>query len=254
MTANMEAFEAMLAGMRTDFLADLLDRCSEFERLILDLEDAPGNRDLFDELYRGIHSVKGSGGTHGLPMVTTLCHQLEDLLTEASSQKSFDTTFVAQTLSLVDLLRQVVVVCREPKPDYSAIEAALDAQRRLTEQQCKLVMLAESSKVMSGLCQRVLESQSLLLTVVEDGLVALERLHNEPFDLIVVGRELQTLNGLALVSALRASDSPTRKVPVVMVTSNRQHIPPEAGVTTGLARDQKLMDTLHHEVQAILRL
>lgn len=254
MTANRDAFEAMLASMRADFLADLVDRCSEFERLILDLEDAPGNREVFDELYRGVHSVKGSGGTHGLPMVTTLCHQLEDLLTEASSQKSFDTTFVTQTLSLVDLLRQVVVVCREPKPDYSAIEAALDAQRRLTEQQCKLVMLAESSKVMSGLCQRVLETQALRLTVVEDGLIALRRLLNEPYDLIVVGRELQALNGLALVSALRASDSPNRRVPVVMITSNRQNIPPEAGVTTVLARDQKLMDTLLHEVRVILNI
>jgi len=76
MTTNMEAFQALLEGMRADFLAELPERCDSFDESILALEKSPDDREAFNELYRGVHSLKGSGGTHGLSIITTLCHQL----------------------------------------------------------------------------------------------------------------------------------------------------------------------------------
>ena len=254
MTVNMEAFQVLLAGMRADFLAELPERCDGFEELILILEKLPSDREAFNTLYRCVHSLKGSGGTHGLTMITTLCHQLEDLLSEAEDRHGFDADFASRALSLVDLLRQVGRVERQPKPDYSAIEAELDAQRRLALQNRKSVMIAESSKMMAGLYQTVLEAQPLQLTVVDEGLVALERLLNEPFDLVIAGRELKTLNGIALTAALRASQSRNRGVPVLLVSSSQQAIPAHVGVSAVIARDRHLSGRLLSEVRAILEM
>lgn len=39
MTTNMEAFQALLEGMRADFLAELPERCDSFDESILALEN-----------------------------------------------------------------------------------------------------------------------------------------------------------------------------------------------------------------------
>ena len=41
MTTNMHAFQALLGGMRDEFLAELPERCDSFEKLILILEKSP---------------------------------------------------------------------------------------------------------------------------------------------------------------------------------------------------------------------
>jgi chemotaxis protein histidine kinase CheA len=96
MTANMDAFQALLASMREAFLDELPERCGHFDALILSLETSPDDREAFNELYRGVHSLKGSGGTHGLSIITTICHQLENLLSETEARQAFGTVFATR--------------------------------------------------------------------------------------------------------------------------------------------------------------
>jgi chemotaxis protein histidine kinase CheA len=248
----MEAFQALLGGMRDDFLAELPERCDSFEELILTLEKSPDNREAFNALYRGVHSLKGAGGTHGLPFITTLCHQLENLLSEAEARQGFGTAFATRALAYVDLLRQVEPVAQQEQPDYSAIEAELEALRQLTLQRRKAGLIAESSSVMAGLYQKALETLPLQLTVVDDGLTALARLLHEPFDFVIVGGELKELNGLALMAALRTAEARNQNIPAILVSSKRDAVPEHARFSAALSRDQQLAGNLVAAVRAVL--
>jgi chemotaxis protein histidine kinase CheA len=248
----MEAFQALLEGMRADFLAELPERCDGFDESILALEKSPDDREAFNKLYRGVHSLKGSGGTHGLSIITTLCHQLENLLSETDAQQGFGTAFATRALAYVDLLRQVETTAHHDKPDYSGIEAELEALRLLTLQRRKAGLIAESSTVMAGLYQKALEALPLQLTVVDDGLTALARLLHEPFDFVIVGRELRELNGMALMAALRAGEARNQNIPAILVSSKRDAIPDQVRFSATLSRDQKLADNLVATVRAML--
>jgi len=248
----MVVFQALLEGMRADFLAELSERCDSFEACVLALEKDPADREAFNALYRGGHSLKGAGGTHGLPVVTGICHQLENLLSEADADQSWAAVFADRALALVDLVRDVEPVSRQPTPDYSAIEARLDVQRRLTLRRRKAVMIAESSKMMAALYQNVLQALPMQFSVEDDGLIALERLLSEPFDLLITGRELKTLNGIALMTALRVSQGDNREIPALLITSNRDVVPAHAQVSAVIHREHDLSARLFSEVRAVL--
>ncbi len=252
MTTNMEAFQILLKEMRESFLSELSERCDSCDALILALEKTPDDREAFNELYRRVHSLKGSGGTHGLAIITTLCHQLENLLSETDARQGFGPAFATRALAYVDLLRQVGQAARDDNPDYSAIEAELEILRQLTLQRRKAGLIAESSLVMAGLYQKALENLPLQLTVVDDGLAALARLLQEPFDFVIVGGELKELNGMAVMAALRAARGRNQNIPAILVSSKRDAIPEYARFSAALSRDQKLAENLLSAVRVML--
>jgi chemotaxis protein histidine kinase CheA len=253
MTQNMATFQALLAGMRNDFLAELPERCDSFDNLILTLERFPNDREAFNSLYRGVHSLKGSGGTHGLSIITTLCHQLENLLSETDANQCFSVTFSTRALAYVDLLRQVETAARLEPPDYSPIEAELEKLRQTMPQRHKAGLIAETSPAMARLYQKSLEGQPLQLTMVDDGLTALAQLLHEPFDFVIVGRELRELNGVALMLALRAAEARNQNIPAILISSKRDTIPEQARFSAILSRDQKLAVNLPAAVQKVCR-
>lgn len=252
MNTNLEAFQALLARMREEFLAELPERCNRLDALTLILEKSPDERDAFDELFRGVHSLKGSGGTHGLSIITTICHQLENLLTETDAKHGFGSAFATLSLAYIDLLRRVEESARQSNPNFAAIESALDALRQSGLQSRKSGLIAESSPMMAAMYQQLLAGFPVQLTLVENGLTALERLLHEHYDFVIVGRELKELNGIAMIVALRSSQVRNQNIPAILVSSKQGSIPDHAGFSATISRDQNLADNLVATVSRVL--
>lgn len=252
MSINIENFQYLLREMRMGFLDDFQGRCDGMEASILTLEKADDPRELFNELFREVHSLKGSGGTHGLGMITSVCHQLEDFLTDSALRNDFGEAFAARALQYVDLLRRIEPLARTDKPDYSGIEADLEKLRQKVTLSRKTGLVAESSPMMSRIYQGALSELPVQLTVVSNGLVALERLVRQPFDFVIIGRELTDLNGVSLASALRMSGSRNAHIPIVLVTSGKGDVADCARINAVLLKDQNLPETLAAEVGKVL--
>jgi CheY-like chemotaxis protein len=249
----METFHELLAKMRNEFLGELPDRCDKIDDLILILEKFPGDRDAFNELYRAVHSLKGSGGTHGLSMITTICHQLENHLTETDAKEVFNAAFASRALAYVDLLRKVETLAQQQNPNYSVIEHDLEALRQSGLHSRKSGLIVESSPMMSKFYQQVLIGLPLQLTVVDNGMTALERLLHEPFDFVIVGRETKELNGIALMAAVRATQVRNHNIPAILISSKLDAIPGHAGFKAAILRDQNLAGSLLAAVNMMLR-
>lgn len=243
MSNNLQEFQYLLQDMRTAFLDDLVDRCDKLDNLVMALEKAPTNRDRFNEVYREVHSLKGLGGMHNLHIITSICHQLESCITDAVAAASMDATAV-HALDYVDLLRRVERPARMPIPDFTALEAELERMRQAGLQSRKVCLIAEPSAMMVSVYQSALAHMKVQFTMVSNGLAALTCLLHSPFDFAIIGRELEELNGIAVVAALRMSRCKNQNMPVIMVTSNLDNIPQHVKISAVLARDHHLPDNL----------
>ena len=254
MTDNLDAFQALLAKMRGEFLAELPERCDSLDDLIVRLEKAPTDRDIFDELFRGVHSLKGSGGTHGLSIITTICHQLENLLTDTDSDPKldFNAAFATRALAYLDLLRQVEQVAQDKNPNYGEIDADMEKLRQVGLQSRKTGLIVESSPAMAGFYKQVLETLPVQLSLVDNGMTALGRLLHENFDFVIVGREIKELNGIALMAAVRASQSHNNDIPAILVSSKIDAVPDHAAFNAKILRDQNLPVNLLTAARKIL--
>ncbi len=81
-----------------------------------------------------------------------------------------------------------------------------------------VVMVVDDSITMRKVTSRVLESHSLEVITAQDGIDAIEQLHDRVPDLMLLDIEMPRMDGYQLLEHIRA-DARLRHVPIVMITS-----------------------------------
>lgn len=245
----------LLEQLKEAFLSELPEQCNGLSTLTLSLGKQPGNREIYEELYRKVHSMKGSAGTHGVPIISQICHHLEDhLCTVDDGTTQINNRFIDICLSYVDLVQTAADIAQNRHPDFTAVENDLEHIRQevLEDKRCGLIV--ESSVMMALMCRDALSKLPVQLSLLDNGLIALERLLQAKFDFLVIGKELKILNGAALISALRASESVNKNIPAIMLTSTRAaKIPPSGRPNHLIQRDMKLAGNLADTVKQVIR-
>lgn len=241
-------FALLLAQMQADFIDELPERCARLEEAVMALEQKGAA--AFDELYRQIHSLKGTGGMFGIPIITTICHQFESFISEV--HKHFDRQAASTALAYLDLLRKTASANGRDTQAVVAIEQALERMRLLSLQGRASVLLVEPSEALRQLYLSVFADKSIQLVTMGSGLAALERMLHEPFDLLVASRELPDLNATALVAALRESRCRNSDIAVIFVSSNPAPVPPHLAIKAMVRRDPQLVPTLARYVAEVL--
>ena len=207
----------LLALLRADFLEQLTQQCFDLEHLVLALASGRDTTVDFDNLFRIIHNLKGAGGTHGVALITSICHLFEDNLSSRRQSQQFEKAFVDQSLQLIDLLRRAG---SEKGENTDNIARELDALRQSLRSDQWVVMVLESSKVMAMLLDNAFKGMPVKLTIMTDGMQALSRLLHEPVDAIIASNNIASLSGLAVVSAIKVHAAVNANVPVLFYSSN----------------------------------
>jgi two-component system chemotaxis sensor kinase CheA len=74
----MSDFQGM-DDLMQDFLVEATDLLSGVDNKLVDLERAPQDRALLNEIFRGFHTIKGGAGFLNATELVTLCHLTENL-------------------------------------------------------------------------------------------------------------------------------------------------------------------------------
>ena len=215
-----DAFQKMLLQLRTTFLEEMPEKFNRLEDLLLEIEKSGTNSEVFNEVYRIVHSLKGSGGTHGLHIITTICHQLEDLLNSTDGGSKFSPNHISISLKYVDLLRLTTERIRGGDAAFPQVEKRLSELRQKLAPKHFAVLLVDNSKLVSSICLEALSKLPVQTVVMQDGILALVRALTERFDLIITTNEIPRLSGVALIGALKLSDSKCRHTKAILITSN----------------------------------
>lgn len=253
--AGLAAFQKMLLQLRNAFLEDMPDKIERLENLLLGMEKNGADSEAFNETYRIVHSLKGSGGTHGLHIITTVCHQLEDLLNITEGGTKFTPKLIALSLNYVDLLLTTYKHIRAGDDGYPLIESRLAELRQKLAPKRFPVLLVDDSKLSANICLQTLAELPVHATVVHDGLQALARALTEPFELIITANEIPRLSGVALVGAIKLSDTRSKRIKTILLTSNKDVASARKRATDAdytILKDAKLPQNLGAAVMSAL--
>jgi len=215
---------SLIGELKKSFVADIPHRLSDMEAIILSSDDASTFSDNFETLYRQTHSLKGTAGSYGLHIITSICHKFEDAL---SATKGNHQLFLQQGLDFwlkyVDLLQNTLEKIESGQSEFSDIEESL---LKLESKQSNggfihRALIVAASHLYEQICSTAFKDSPIKFTFSRDGHEALGRLLNEPFDIVITDMEAPLLNGMALIGALRLSANRNRKIQAILLTSTK---------------------------------
>ncbi len=99
------------------------------ERDLLDLENNMGDKNLINNIFRSVHTLKGSSGMVDFSVLTSFAHDLENVLSRVRSEELKATAgLITMLLEVTDLIKKLVTTDPEKAEDELGPEI-----RRLTE-------------------------------------------------------------------------------------------------------------------------
>ena len=91
------------------FIADALELLANLEKSLLTLEVSPDNIEIVEEIFRGLHSLKGASGMYGFNKIGQLMHLIENLYDDIRDGKlKVDTELVNLSLDVVDFTNNIL--------------------------------------------------------------------------------------------------------------------------------------------------
>ena len=92
-----------------DFIIEAKEHLETIEPTLLELEKAPDNLSLLNDVFRPMHSLKGASGFLGLNKINGLAHKAENILDELRNGNLVVTTDIMDViLSATDALRNMI--------------------------------------------------------------------------------------------------------------------------------------------------
>lgn len=223
----------------------------ELELKTLDLERG-AHKDAYFSIYRQVHSLKGSGGTYGYPIVSSICHQFEDLLSEYDENTRFDKSTMDKVLFFIDLLKTTSDKMLRGDIEFNDIENQLQKNKTPDPQRQISALLVDGSKNSHLLIAEALADKNIVISHCNDGIEALQRLLHEKFDLLISSKELPELNGIALIAATRLSGKVNRSIKAALLTSDQKlNVPEYSDIDLIIKKDKDFISSLTEFVNTL---
>lgn len=93
------------------FKDEVNEYCERLESGLLLLENESENQQVIDEIFRIMHSMKGSGGMFGFDLISEVTHNLESLYDIFRSKKRhIDSEVISFTLNSIDGLQKLMTI------------------------------------------------------------------------------------------------------------------------------------------------
>lgn len=92
-----------------EFIAEFNEHIQSLELNILALEKEPGNLAILNDIFRSMHTLKGTAALLNLPKVSEFGHRLENLLDELrKGKRTVDPSIIDLLLSCLDVIRKLI--------------------------------------------------------------------------------------------------------------------------------------------------
>lgn len=106
-----------------DFLIEAFEMIEQLDQDLIELENNPKDLDLLNRIFRVAHTIKGSSSFLNFNILTTLTHNMEDILNKARKEELIITPNVMDVvLESIDLMKNILISIRDTGSDKGDID------------------------------------------------------------------------------------------------------------------------------------
>jgi two-component system chemotaxis response regulator CheY len=199
-----------------------------------------------NEIFRAIHTVKGSASIFGFDNIVQLTHLAEDLLNEIRVEKiKFDKELQELFINLTDILEtlsekmvhklsidsytkslmeslenelKVQLLPSNPKRIEKKAVPIIQIQPVTKTETKKTILIVDDSSMIRSVASKAAESVGLNVVTANDGHEGLAKAKQYKFDLIFSDINMPQMGGLEMVEKIREFDG-CQFIPIVMLTT-----------------------------------
>lgn len=118
------------------FLEEAADYLEQIEKGLLLLEENSDNEQAVNDIFRGMHSLKGGGGMFGFERISSFTHDMESLYDSIREGKlRFTNKIASVTFAAVDIIREMLENDDKPSNEH-AFEELLQDIRKISGAKC----------------------------------------------------------------------------------------------------------------------
>ncbi len=128
----LEISDAELKELIDCLLQESTETVARAETNILKLEGDPSNKKSIEEVFRAVHTIKGSAAGVGLTGLSSFAHELENLLSEVKKGRTVTPALISVLLIGVDAIRRWFQEIARGNKENVDVQEALDALKSLT--------------------------------------------------------------------------------------------------------------------------
>ena len=98
-----------LQRFKEKFIEEATDLLGGLDGLLMNLENEPNNKDAINNIFRALHTIKGSSGTFGFNAITEITHDLENIFDAIrNGDKQINESILNLTFSVADHIRNLL--------------------------------------------------------------------------------------------------------------------------------------------------
>lgn len=110
----------------TDFLTESNEMLEVLDQRFVTLESDPNNTDLLNEIFRAMHSMKGSAGFLGFNHLVDVAHRGENILNKLrQAEMAVNPAIISVILETIDIIKAIMADIRETGTDSHVPTAAI---------------------------------------------------------------------------------------------------------------------------------
>lgn len=243
-----------------EFLIESNENLNRLDSELIELEQRPNDKALLAGVFRTIHTIKGTCGFLGFPLLERIAHQAENLLSQLrSGERQLSERLVALILECVDGIRKILTnieASQTEGPDVyaglverltlartsdpEAAGPAASAESRPAEPAAPewleveapdvgaVVVLAEPSPFLRGLVRGELEMAGHRVVEAATADEALSRMEGGTVNVVLAGVDLPP-NGCGGLWEAMQQRATLAKIPVVALAGSTERIADAAG-------------------------
>lgn len=200
----------------------------------------------FEKLSAEIHALKGLTGNLHMEEIFLLSQKLNDLLIDEGK--------ITETcLIYVSEIKEIIQKIPVKYFDVSGMNNKMAAERKGKYK----ILLAEDVEENRELIKLFLNKLDVELDVVENGLIALERIYSKSYDLLLLDMQMPVMDGVEVINQLK-SDNLLNQIYVIALTANARKEDMEKYIAMGcdwfiskpinkIVLREKIEELMYHE-------